>query len=104
MKPLIKVMPLRLMASSSVRLIRWNLNNSNPQNRIEAWLARTMILKAILDKAVEHQLSAELLAITIANSKSPVINQVKVMHYVPITASSLNQKYTIKNMNVRSKF
>ena len=103
-KSLIKVMPLQLMASSLVRSIRWNLSNSNPQNRIGVWLARTMILKATQDKAVEHQLSAEQRVITTANSKSSVINQLKVMLHVPITVSLLNQNHTIKTMNAQSKF
>ena len=63
-----------------------------------------MILKVILDKVVEHQLSAELMAITTANSKNSVINRVKVMRHVPITVNLLNQNHTIKTMNVQSKF
>ena len=100
----IKVMPHQLMTSYLVRLIRWSLSNSSPQNRIEVWLAQTMILKATPDKAVEHQLSAEQLAITTANSKSSVTSQVKAMHHVPIIASLLNQNHTIKTMNVQNKF
>ena len=63
-----------------------------------------MNLKLILDKVVEHQLSAELMAITTANSKSSVTNQLKVMRHVPITVNLLNQNHTIKNMNAQSKF
>ena len=97
-------MPLQPVASYLVRWIRWNLSNSSHQNRIGAWQAQTTILKVILDKVVEHQLSAELMAITTANNKSSVINQVKVMRHVPIIVNSLNQNHTIKTMNVQSKF
>ena len=100
----IRVMLLQRMASSLVRSIIWNLSNSSLQNRIGVWLVRTMILKAIPDKAVEHLLSVEQQVITTANSKSSVINQVKVMHHAPIIANSLNQNHTIKIMNVQSKF
>lgn len=63
-----------------------------------------MNLKLILDKVVEHQLSAELMAIITTNSKSSVTNQLKVMRHVPIIVNLLNQNHTIKNMNAQSKF